>query len=128
MNRILLSLTLGLALTTGATMAHASNSELQKLHASAKSATTVTEHANVAKQYRAHASSLEARAKAHEEEAERLLEQASKSAMYVKWPALAKGPAERERQQAEKLRKQAGEAIQSAAKHEAEARVLQARQ
>lgn len=88
-----------------------------KLQTLAKSANTPAEHAVVAKAYSEWAAELDAKAKKHEAEAEKLANSPNYNPMRHKWPAMVQGPIDREKRLAMAARRAANEARETAAKH-----------
>lgn len=80
-----------------------------------KEASTPEEHARVSRQYRLRAESLEAKAKMHEQEAERML--TGHNPMAAKWPAMVRNGADRERRLAIEARRAAQECYARADHH-----------
>lgn len=85
----------------------------------ADTAKTTTNHAEAAKEYRQRAKSNLEKAKQHEAEAQKLTSQGHNS-MAAKWPAMANGPANRERSKAMQARRAAEEALRLAEYHESQ--------
>lgn len=90
--------------------------EPAKLERMSKDASTPEQHANVARQYRLHAESLEAKATRHETEVKKL-QARPRSALEYKWPAFARKPWQAEQRLAEEARSEARDAQQVAARH-----------
>ena len=105
-----------LALTPAAPAAE-KNLEPKKIAQLAKDAKTSTEHAEVAKQYRDHAVSLEKRAVKLENEA-RVQDAGPTRAMEQKWPAMIVNARERKAQMAVQARRAAQESLALAERHE----------
>jgi hypothetical protein len=89
--------------------------ESAALELKAKQADTPKEHAEVAKQYRLRAESLEAKAAKHEEAARKLRN--NTNVMAHKWPAMVNNGWQRESQLAVQARRGAQECYALAAKH-----------
>ncbi|MEZ5356597.1 MAG: hypothetical protein R2762_28510 [Bryobacteraceae bacterium] len=83
----------------------------------AAAARTANEHLDVARQYEALAQSFDAKALRHDEKAEKLAMRRGYNPMAAKWPAIANGPADRERNLAIQARRTAAEARELAARH-----------
>lgn len=69
-------------------------------------------------EYKDRAAKLEAKAMKHEAEADRMEKASRSNPMLYKWPAMVKGPIERERRLAMEARRAAAESLELAAKEE----------
>lgn len=67
-------------------------------------------------EYKDRAAKLEAKAKKHDAEADRMEKASRSNPMLYKWPAMVKGPIERERRLAMEARRAAAESLEMAAK------------
>lgn len=113
-NRILPALAVGLF--SALLMPAQSTQSKPDLQAMAKSATTATQHSEVARLYKLRADEWFAKAAQHEREAARLEAQPAPPIAY-KWPAMRPRPWEKERQMAMQARRAAEEASQISARH-----------
>jgi|GEM_PF-1637627 len=95
-----------------------------KLAAMSKAAKTAQDHLELARVYRERAAEFEAKARRHETKADELTRQVSYNPLRHKWPAMAHGPADRERNLAMQARRAAKESLQLAERHEETARKL----
>jgi hypothetical protein len=108
-----------IALTTAAALATAGEVKLseEKLSKLSKSAKSQADHKEVSRQYELRASELEAKARVHDQEAERLANRKGYNPMAHKWPAMVTAPVDRERSKAMQARRAARESMDLMAKH-----------
>jgi hypothetical protein len=114
--RILMGASLGLVLLAVPAAAVEPAPDATKLEAMAREAQTAPEHAEVARQYRLRAESLEAKAEEHEA-AVRKIANRPVIGLEGKWPAMVRKPGERQRQLAMQARRGAREAYALADRH-----------
>jgi hypothetical protein len=89
--------------------------EAKAIERMSETATTASDHARVARQYRLRAESLEAKAADHEKEARRL--RAVHNPMATKWPAMGRAAEDRETRLAMQARRAAQECYARANRH-----------
>ncbi|MEJ1933737.1 hypothetical protein WDZ92_26345 [Nostoc sp. NIES-2111] len=92
----------------------------------AKEAKTAKDHLDLAVQYERRAKALEAKASAHDTEADGLLRRQSNIPMSYKWPGMVNGLVDKQRNQALQARRAAKESYERVAFHKAEAARLEA--
>lgn len=100
---------------TPATAPATNQATLEALHAKAAVATTATQHAGVAREYRLQSEAFGAKAENHEKQAAQLTRAAG--AAIHKWPGLASGALQKEKVAAVEARKAQREAKELADRH-----------
>jgi hypothetical protein len=89
----------------------------KQIELQAKNARTAADHQAVARLYEQRAAEFEAKAKRHDEQADRMANSEGYNPMKYKWPALAQAPIDSERAKAMQARRAARESLELMARH-----------